>query len=387
MKSNTNRPIFSYQFKKFLALFLLMFMLIVPGKITLASTIQIFINEELLLTDVEPQLISGRTYLPLRACAEALNATLDYDSASKKITIMHEGTEINLTVGQTTASINGQEYTIDAKPFLMNDFTLVPVRFISEALHCLVEGEPQTLSVFIYTDSDTPIHAGQFTPSPDESIPQVENIAIEALQQINNVRQQKKLETFITLGELVSIAEEHSKDMAENAYFATNSPSQGSPAKRAQAFNLQGPSEIIAKVNYDLSNVSSAVNAWLNDPTTNAILLNTSASYIGVSAYRVPGSNEVYLTAEVLPTRAYFIDTPQHLTTSEAKLTFNGRSTARQEVITIYKLSNSSQSMYSAKKSQTVTVNNTYFFSDIELWEPGSYVINIANCNIYVTYK
>ncbi len=385
MKSNTNRPIFSYQFKKILALFLLMFMLIVPGKITLASTIQIFINEELLLTDVEPQLISGRTYLPLRACAEALNATLDYDSASKKITIMHEGTEINLTVGQTT--INGQEYTIDAKPFLMNDFTLVPVRFISEALHCLVEWEPQTLSVFIYTDSDTPIHAGQFTPSPDESIPQVENIAIEALQQINNVRQQKKLETFITLGELVSIAEEHSKDMAENAYFATNSPSQGSPAKRAQAFNLQGPSEIIAKVNYDLSNVSSAVNAWLNDPTTNAILLNPSASYIGVSAYRVPGSNEVYLTAEVLPTRAYFIDTPQHLTTSEAKLTFNGRSTARQEVITIYKLSNSSQSMYSAKKSQTVTVNNTYFFSDIELWEPGSYVINIANCNIYVTYK
>ena len=165
----------------------------------------------------------------------------------------------------------------------------------------------------------------QFTPSPDESIPQVENIAIESLQQINNVRQQKKLETFITLGELVSIAEEHSKDMAENAYFATNSPSQGSPAKRAQAFNLQGPSEIIAKVNYDLSNVSSAVNAWLNDPTTNAILLNPSASYIGVSAYRVPGSNEVYLTAEVLPTRAYFIDTPQHLTTSEAKLTFNGQ--------------------------------------------------------------
>ena len=207
------------------------------------------------------------------------------------------------------------------------------------------------------------------------------------MQQINNVRQQKKLETFITLGELVSIAEEHSKDMAENAYFATNSPSQGSPAKRAQAFNLQGPSEIIAKVNYDLSNVSSAVNAWLNDPTTNAILLNPSASYIGVSAYRVPGSNEVYLTAEVLPTRAYFIDTPQHLTTSEAKLTFNGRSTARQEVITIYKLSNSSQSMYSAKKSQTITVNNTYFFSDIVLWEPGSYVINIANCNIYVTYK
>lgn len=387
MKSQKNRPVLSYRLKKLTALFLLMFMLILPGKLTYASTIQIFINEELLLTDVEPQLINGRTYLPLRACAEALSATLDYDSASKKITIMHEGTEIRLTVGQTTASINGQEYTIDAKPFLMNDFTLVPVRFISEALHCLVEWDPQTLSVFIYTDSDTPIHAGQFNSSPEDNVPQVENIAIEALQQINNIRQNKKMETFITLSELVTIAEDHSRDMAENGYFAINSPSQGSPAKRAQAFNLQATSEVIAKIDYDLSSVSAAVTAWLNDPTTNAILLNPSASYIGVAAYRAPGSSEVYLTAEVLPTRAYFIDTPQNLTTSEAKLTLNGRSSARQEIITIYKLSNSSQSMYSAKKSQTVTVNNTYFFSDIELWEPGSYIINIANCNLYVTYK
>lgn len=387
MKNKISLSAISHKLKPFLALFLIMFMLITPGKATFASTIQIFINEELLLTDVEPQLIDGRTYLPLRACAEALNAKLEYDSASKKITIMHDGTEIMLTVGQTIASINGQEYTIDAKPFLMNDFTLVPVRFISEALHCLVEWEPQTSSVFIYTDSDTPIHAGQFTPSLDDSIPQVETIAIEALQQINNIRQQKKLETFVTMGELVTLAEEHSKDMAENAYFATNSPSQGSPAKRAQAFNLQTPSEVIAKVNYDLSHVTAAVTAWMNDPATNAILLNPSASYIGIAAYRAPGSSEVFLTAEVLPTRAYFIDTPQNLTTSEPKLTLNGRSTARQETITIYKLSDSNKSMYSAKKSQQVSVNNTYFFSDIELWETGNYAINIADCTIYVTYK
>ena len=206
-------------------------------------------------------------------------------------------------------------------------------------------------------------------------------------KQINNIRQQKKLETFITIGELTEIAEAHNHDMISNGYFATHSPIYGSPAKRAQAYNLQPISEAIAKVNYDLSNVSLAVSAWLNDPATNAILLNPSASFIGVAAYRPDNSNVVYITAEVLPTRAYFIDQPAQSTTETGKLTLNGRSTARTEVINIYKLSGQSSAMYTEKRHQTVTVNNTYFFTNIELWAPGSYAINVADCTIYVTYK
>ena len=374
--------------KKALALLILvMLALALPGRPTLASTIQIYIDDQLLVTDVEPQLINGRTYLPLRACSEALNASVDYDGATKHITIMYGDTEIQLTVGETQATINGQAYTIDAKPFLHNDFTLVPVRFVSEALHCLVEWEPQNSSVLIYTNSDSSIQSAKPTPSWDETIPQTDSIALEAIQQINNIRQQKKLEPFITIGELTEIAEAHNHDMISNGYFATHSPIYGSPAKRAQAYNLQPISEAIAKVNYDLSNVSLAVSAWLNDPATNAILLNPSASFIGVAAYRPDNSNVVYITAEVLPTRAYFIDQPAQSTTETGKLTLNGRSTARTEVINIYKLSGQSSAMYTEKRHQTVTVNNTYFFTDIELWAPGSYAINVADCTIYVTYK
>ena len=376
------------QRKKVLALLLLFLLaLIMPVRPTFASTIQIYIDDQQLQTDVEPQLIDGRTYLPLRACSEALNVSVDYDSANKHITIMYGDTEIQLTVGQTQATINGQAYTIDAKPFLHNDFTLVPVRFVSEALHCLVEWEPQTSSVLIYTNSDSNIQSARPTPSWDELVPQTETIAVEAIQQINNIRQQKKLETFVTIGELTEIAEAHNHDMISNGYFATHSPIYGSPAKRAQAYNLQPVSEVIAKVNYDLSNLSMAITAWMNNPVTNAILLNPSASYIGISAYRPDNSNVVYLTAEVLPTRAYFIDQPAQSSTETGKLTLNGRSTARNEVITIYKLSGQSSAMYTEKRQQTAAVNNTYFFTDIELWAPGSYAINVADCTIYVTYK
>ncbi len=76
--------------KKALALLILvMLALALPGRPTLASTIQIYIDDQLLATDVEPQLINGRTYLPLRACSEALNASVDYDGATKHITIMY----------------------------------------------------------------------------------------------------------------------------------------------------------------------------------------------------------------------------------------------------------------------------------------------------------
>ena len=97
------------QRKKVLALLLLFLLaLIMPVRPTFASTIQIYIDDQQLQTDVEPQLIDGRTYLPLRACSEALNVSVDYDSANKHITIMYGDTEIQLTVGQTQATINGQ---------------------------------------------------------------------------------------------------------------------------------------------------------------------------------------------------------------------------------------------------------------------------------------
>ncbi len=374
--------------KKTLAILLLLILaLITPGRPTMASTIQIYIDGQLLDSSVEPQLIEGRTFLPLRACSEALSASVEYDSAAKRITIIHAGTEIQLTVGQTQATINGQAYTIDAQPFLYQDFTLVPVRFVSEALNCLVEWEAQTSSVMIYTDADSGVQTAQPTLTWDEKIPQTDTIAIEAVQQINNIRQQKKLETFVTLGELTEIAEAHNHDMISNGYFATQSPSQGSPAKRAQAYNLQPVSEVIAKVNYDVSTLSAVITAWMNDPATNAILLNPSASFIGISAYRPQDSSVVYLTAEVLPSRAYFIEQPAHSETSTGLLTLNGRSTAKTETINIYKLSAQNSNMYTEKRQQTATVNNTYFFTDIELWAPGNYAINVADCTVYVTYK
>jgi len=39
--------------------------------------------------DVPPQIVSGRTMVPIRFIAESFGATIDYDSANRRVTIVY----------------------------------------------------------------------------------------------------------------------------------------------------------------------------------------------------------------------------------------------------------------------------------------------------------
>ena len=60
-------------------------------------------------------------------------------------------TEIALKVGHQYAEINGGWHRLDAAPYLRNGRTMVPLRFISEALGADVQwdGELKTISISI----------------------------------------------------------------------------------------------------------------------------------------------------------------------------------------------------------------------------------------------
>jgi hypothetical protein len=74
----------------------------------------------------------GRTYVPLRALGEAIGATFVWDNATKKVTYTREGRQINLWVGKTAISVNGVPKETDAAPQILNGRTMVPLRVISE---------------------------------------------------------------------------------------------------------------------------------------------------------------------------------------------------------------------------------------------------------------
>lgn len=91
------------------------------------------------LSSVQPRLERGVTLVPMRGIFETLGATVDYNGTTKTITAQKDGTKITLTVNNKTAYVNGKSYKLDVPAKIIRGTTLVPVRFISEALQATVD--------------------------------------------------------------------------------------------------------------------------------------------------------------------------------------------------------------------------------------------------------
>ncbi|OPY55855.1 MAG: hypothetical protein A4E55_02443 [Pelotomaculum sp. PtaU1.Bin035] len=97
------------------------------------SNITVKVNGNQLSFDQPPYIANGRTMVPFRTIAEAIGAEVDWDQASQKITIMGDRT-IELTVNSTIARVNGASVTLDNPAVVAGGRTMVPLRFVGEAL-------------------------------------------------------------------------------------------------------------------------------------------------------------------------------------------------------------------------------------------------------------
>ncbi len=131
---------------------------------------QISVNGELLSPDVPPQIEAGRTLVEMRAVFEALDATLDWDQETRTVTAYKDDLEIILPVGELTATVNDEPYTLDVPARIENGRTLVPVRFVSETLGAVVVWDGNARTVTITTDGAYPVEVAEIELEalPDE---------------------------------------------------------------------------------------------------------------------------------------------------------------------------------------------------------------------------
>jgi len=136
----------------------LFFSLALHSGVQAANETTIYINGSRLITDQAPITTGGRIMLPLRAIFEALQAGVDYDAPTKTITAVKSGTTVILRLGSRTATVNGQSVTLDVPAQVIRGRTLVPVRFVSEAIGAQVDW--QSNQVFITTfEASQPVSA------------------------------------------------------------------------------------------------------------------------------------------------------------------------------------------------------------------------------------
>jgi len=76
-----------------------------------------------------PYISGGRTLVPVRVIAEALGASVNYNSEHKQITIKKDDERFYMEVGKI---IDG----FDCAPEIVNGTTFVPIRYVSEKLKC-----------------------------------------------------------------------------------------------------------------------------------------------------------------------------------------------------------------------------------------------------------
>ncbi|MBO5409503.1 MAG: copper amine oxidase N-terminal domain-containing protein [Clostridia bacterium] len=98
---------------------------------------------------VKPYIKDDRTMVPLRFITEELGATVTYDPATRGISITLGETVMELTVDEKTYNLNGVTYEMDCAAEILEDRTFVPVRFVSVALGRAVEWLQQERIVVI----------------------------------------------------------------------------------------------------------------------------------------------------------------------------------------------------------------------------------------------
>jgi len=77
---------------------------------------------------------NGRTLVPLRFITEAMGATLVWDAATRTANITLLDNKIALTIDKTVAKVNGYDVMLDAPAAIINSKTVVPMRFVAESM-------------------------------------------------------------------------------------------------------------------------------------------------------------------------------------------------------------------------------------------------------------
>ena len=129
-------------------------------EIVLPLTINV--NGTLMASDGEPKIIDGRTYLPLRAAAEAIHAEVIWHNRKNQVTIKKGETTLIFTLNQQTFIKNGESLPLNT-PLKQDENRLyLPIREFSEAFNIPIQWDSKRRIISLgkeasYQDGVTPL--------------------------------------------------------------------------------------------------------------------------------------------------------------------------------------------------------------------------------------
>ncbi|MGE5404410.1 MAG: glycosyl hydrolase family 18 protein [Candidatus Saccharibacteria bacterium] len=138
----------------FVLAMIIVFFNINPRNIVADPLVKVKINGELRGMTPDPQILNGRTMIPIRAIIEdpAVNGQALWEPTQKQVTLIHDNTTIVFKIGDKAALVNGVSKPLDAEPYILQGRTMIPLRFVSENLSADVQWDGASRTAVIKFD-------------------------------------------------------------------------------------------------------------------------------------------------------------------------------------------------------------------------------------------
>lgn len=118
-------------------------------KSALTDKIKVVYGDSILAFDVAPVTESNRTLVPMRFLFEQMGAEVAWNADTNTATVTKGEDVISFSIDNTNASVNGEVKTMDVPARLIENKTMIPVRFLSEELGYIVGWDEETKIVTI----------------------------------------------------------------------------------------------------------------------------------------------------------------------------------------------------------------------------------------------
>ncbi|WP_261303467.1 stalk domain-containing protein [Paenibacillus andongensis] len=110
---------------------------------------QATLNDKSYTLEQAPTIVNDNTLVPIRFVTEALGGNVKWDDKERKVTVVRGDKLIDLWIDNADLLVNGDRVTAEVSPKIMNNVTMVPLRLISEKLGFKVGWEPKNYGITI----------------------------------------------------------------------------------------------------------------------------------------------------------------------------------------------------------------------------------------------
>lgn len=122
-----------------------------PPALTVPAPVSIYLDGSLLQTEAEPVNVNGTLLVPMRRLFEGQGAKLSWNNTDKMVTATKDGITLTYRIGELSATVNDRTVPLNAPGQISGGYTLVPLRFVSEALGSTVTWDQAVRTVHVST--------------------------------------------------------------------------------------------------------------------------------------------------------------------------------------------------------------------------------------------